>query len=264
MVEHPLANCTSVSELESYAWPDPVDDSRFEGLEYEGKAFRETPFANVGRGHIGAGVFEESWWLNGMQKYLEDLLLNPGYAIAVAEKVTELKLACIEKFLDKVGEYIDIYTMTDDWCGQDGPIISPELIRKIFVPLTKRIIDLIKRKSNAKVFLHSCGSVIDFIPDIIEMGVDILNPVQVRAKGMDPIKLKREYGKDLVFWGGVDTQQLLPFGTPEEVSEQCKRLIDALAPGGGFVFNTSHNIQSGTPPENLLAMYRTAVDFGAY
>ncbi len=125
-------------------------------------------------------------------------------------------------------------------------------------------IELIRRYTDAKIFFHSCGSVVELIPDMIDMGIDILNPVQVTSKGMDPALLKKRFGKDLVFWGGVDTQKTLPFSTPEEVREHTKSLIEILAPGGGFVFSTNHNIQSGTPPENLMEMYRTVSRHGAY
>ncbi|MDJ0828239.1 MAG: uroporphyrinogen decarboxylase family protein, partial [Desulfobacterales bacterium] len=123
----------------------------------------------------------------------------------------------------------------------------------------------IKQKTDAKIYYHGCGAIFDLIPDLIEIGFDIINPVQVSAKGMDTRRLKKTYGQDIVFWGGgVDTQKILPFGTPEEVAEEVKRRIDDLAAEGGFVFAAVHNIQAYVPPANIVAMFETALDYGRY
>ena len=132
-------------------------------------------------------------------------------------------------------------------------------------PWHKELYRYIKAHTSARIFLHTCGSVYAFIPDFIEMGVDVLNPVQVSAKDMDTSRLKREFGRDIAFWGGgCDTQQVLPFGTPEEVREEVRRRIEDLAPGGGFVFNQVHNIQVRVPPENIMAMYEAVWEYGVY
>ena len=141
--------------------------------------------------------------------------------------------------------------------------MSPELYRRMIKPKQRRLMDAIKSKTEAKIFYHGCGAVSDLIPDLIDIGVDIVNPVQVSARGMDTRRLKREYGRDIVFWGGgVDTQGVLPFGTPEEVSDEVKRRIDDLAPGGGYVFAAVHNIQALVPPENIVALFETALEYG--
>jgi uroporphyrinogen decarboxylase len=131
-------------------------------------------------------------------------------------------------------------------------------------PKQRRLVEAIKRKTDAKIYYHSCGAVFDLIPDLIELGFDILNPVQVSGRGMDSRRLKEEYGKDITFWGGIDTQHVMPFGKPEEVVNEVKRRIDDLAPGGGFVFATVHNIQAFVPPENIVTAFETALEYGRY
>jgi uroporphyrinogen decarboxylase len=192
-----------------------------------------------------------------------DLLLNEEFAEAFLERMTQTIVRAQELFLDQVGDLLDVHFAADDLSGQNGPLISPKIYRRTVKPRWARIISLIKSKTRAKVFYHTCGAVDEFIPDLIEMGVDILNPVQVSAPGMDSAGLKRKYGKNLCFWGGgCDTQRVLPFGTPVEVREEVKRRMQDLAPGGGFVFNAVHNIQPGVAPENVMAMFDAAREFG--
>jgi len=145
-------------------------------------------------------------------------------------------------------------------------LISPEMYRKFVKPRHKRLFSFIKQKApHIKVFLHSCGAIKPLIPDLIEAGVDILNPVQVSARDMDPRALKKEFGDALTFWGGgIDTQRVLPFGTPQEVRDEVKRRIEELAPGGGFIFNTIHNIQADVPPQNIEAMLETFKEYAVY
>ena len=144
------------------------------------------------------------------------------------------------------------------------PILELPVYRKMIKPKQRRLVEAIKSKTDAKIYYHSCGAVFDLIPDLIELGFDILNPVQVSARGMDTRRLKEEYGTDITFWGGIDTQHVMPFGKPEEVADEVKRRIDDLAPGGGFVFATVHNIQAFVPPENIVAAYETALEYGKY
>jgi uroporphyrinogen decarboxylase len=144
-------------------------------------------------------------------------------------------------------------------------MVRPDLYRRLIKPKQKRLVDAIKKKTNAKLFYHSCGATFDLVPDLIEIGFDILNPFQVSAKGMDTKRLKATYGKDITFWGGgVNTQHLLPFGKPEQVVDEVKRRIDDLAPGGGFVFAAVHNIQPFVPPANIVAAFDTALQYGKY
>jgi uroporphyrinogen decarboxylase len=166
---------------------------------------------------------------------------------------------------ETISDVIDVAGNADDFAGQHGMLISPRTYRKIAKPRHKQLFNFIHKHSNAKIFFHSCGSIRAVIPDLIEIGVDIINPVQVSADGMDSAELKREYGKDLTFWGGgVDTQRVLGVGTPQQVREDVKRRLNDLMPGGGFVFNTVHNIQGNVPVENIVAMLETVQEFGAY
>ena len=166
-------------------------------------------------------------------------------------------------YLDQIGKYLQVFTYWDDVNSQDGWLISPDIYRKMIKPKQRRLVEAIKKKTDAKIYYHGCGAVFDLIPDLIEIGFDIINPVQVSAAGMDTQVLKRTYGEDIVFWGGgVDTQNTLPFGTPEEVAEEVKQRIDDLAAGGGFVFAPVHNIQADVPPQNIVAAFETALEYG--
>ena len=169
--------------------------------------------------------------------------------------------------LREAGEYADAVVEADDMAGQFNMLISPATYRKIVKPRHKKLLDFIKARTRAKVFFHSCGSIRKVIPDLIDVGVDILNPVQVNATGMDSAELKRAYGRDLTFWGGgVDTQGVFGRGAVdvEGVKADVRHRIDDLAPGGGFVFATVHNIQANVPPENFMAMWETLQEFGKY
>jgi uroporphyrinogen decarboxylase len=153
----------------------------------------------------------------------------------------------------------------DDLAGQDGPLFPPALYRSIVKPRQKRLVQYIKSRSKAKIWYHSCGSVIEYIPDLLDNGIDILNPVQVSARGMDPRWLKATYGDRLVFWGGgIDSQHILPRATPDVVRQHVRRNVEAFKPGGGYIFNNVHNIQADVPPENVLAMFDAALEFGRY
>ena len=181
------------------------------------------------------------------------------------EEITDLYIESCNDYLDQVGRYIQVFTYWDDVNTQNGWLVRPELYREMVKPKQKRLVEAIKKKTNAKIFFHGCGAVRDLIPDLIEVGFDILNPVQVSARGMDTKKLKQEYGKDMTFWGGgVDTQHVLPFGTPQQVADEVRRRIDDLAPGGGFVFAAVHNVQAFVPPQNIVATFETALEYGKY
>ena len=167
--------------------------------------------------------------------------------------ITEFSIESATRYLDQVGEYLDVYQYGDDVATQQGWMISPESYVSLIKPRQKRLIEAIKAKTNARFFYHGCGAVFDLIPHLIDIGVDIVNPVQVSARGMDTARLKATYGRDVVFWGGgVDTQHVLPFGTPEEVRAEVRRRIDDLGPDG-FVWAFVHNIQAGVPAVNILA-----------
>lgn len=261
----PLAGAASVADIERYAWPDPVDPARFTHLEEVARATRQAGKAFV-LGGIAPGMLEMGQWLRGYENFFCDLAADRPMAEALCDQIIELKLRYWEAALGRVGQWVDVVQEGDDYGGQRGLQIEPALWREVFKPRLARLLGGIRRLApHSKLFFHSCGSIISILPDLIEVGVDALNPVQVAAEGMDSRDLKRQFGADLTFWGGgVDTQRVLPTGTPQQVRDEVKRRIDDLAPGGGFVFTAVHNIQLDVPPENILAMRQALRDFGGY
>jgi uroporphyrinogen decarboxylase len=211
-------------------------------------------------GNFGGSILEAGQGLRGWEQFMIDLAQGGPFLEALLEKLTEFHLANLARYLDAVGPCIQIIVMVDDLGTQHGLQISPQMYRRWIKPCHTRIYGYVHQHyPQIYVFLHSCGSIYPLIPDLIEAGVQILNPVQISAAGMDPVRLKREFGAHLTFWGGgCDTQHTLPCGTPAEVVAEVKRLLDIFAPGGGYVFNQVHNIQADVPPENIVAMLETA------
>jgi uroporphyrinogen decarboxylase len=194
-----------------------------------------------------------------------DLVADVEFAEAFFDRLTDTIITAQEKFLAEVGDLIDVHFAADDLAGQYGPLLSPAAWRALVKPRQARIMAAIRAGTRAPIFYHSCGAVVEFLPDLVEIGVQVLNPVQVAAAGMDTRALKRRFGKELSFWGGgCDTQQVLPYGTAAQVREEVRRRIADLAPGGGFVFTPVHNIQPGVPVENVRAAYAAARENGAY
>jgi uroporphyrinogen-III decarboxylase len=202
--------------------------------------------------------------IRDIEEWYISTALRPDYVRTVFEGQLEVAIQNLEKLMPALGPFADAAFITGtDFGTQNGPFISPKTYRDLYKPFHKTINDTIHRHTNWKTFIHSCGSVVELIPDFIDAGFDILNPVQISAAGMEARELVKHFGKDIVFWGGgVDTQKTLPFGTPEEVYRQVRERIDIFNPGGGFVFNTIHNIQATTPLENMLAMIRAIQDSG--
>ena len=265
VVEFPLANASSVSDLRNYDWPDPTDPRRVTGLKEKARHLFQNSNCAIVADAPQLGIFEMSWLLVGFEKFLIELSYNTNFVRYLLEKVTELEIALYDTFLSQVKDYIHVVAVSDDLGTQDNLIISPELYKSAIKPLHKKFWQFVKDKSNAYLYFHCCGSIKKLIPDFIELGVDILNPVQVSAADMDTKQLKQEFGHDITFWGGgCDTQKILPFGTPEDVKNEVKRRIGDLSAGGGFVFAPVHNIQPDVPPENIVAMYQTALKNGGY
>ncbi len=264
MVKHPLAGA-DLQEIKSYRGPDISDPGRIAGLaERTRQMHEETDYAifpEIG----GPGMFEGSWFLRGMEQFMVDMINDPESAAALMDKLLEISAGFYGLYLDEIGDYIDIVPMGDDLGGQRGPLMNPDMYRKLIKPRQKELISFVKSKTKAKVFFHICGDATPFLDDLIEIGVDIINPVQVTAANMDTKKLKERWGDRLVFWGGgCDTQRILPFGTEDEVADEVRRRIDDLAPGGGFIFNQVHDIQANTPPGNIVVMLKTALEYGRY
>ena len=263
-VYHKLENVDTIDELKNYDFHSPIDKNNLSELRGRVKRLHETTDYALMLNGVG-GIYEWAQGLRGWGNFMMDLAANPEFAGYLLDKLVEANIERLEKILPVVDGYVQVVQTGDDLGMQDGPQLSPKLYRKVVKPRHKRLYQYIKERTDAYLFLHTCGSVYEFIPDFIEMGVDILNPVQVSAKDMDTKRLKREFGKDIIFWGGgCDTQKVLSFGTPKEVEEEVKRRIEDLAPGGGFVFNQCHNIQADVPPENIMAMYEAVKKHGEY
>lgn len=255
----------SPAAIDRLDWPDPADPRRWSGLREKAKEFRETGYAVVLRG-LCAGILEMACRLRPMDTLLMDLAMGEPGATYLLEKIAELKGRFWEAVLDELGDVVDVVAEADDYGTQQSMLISPEMYRKLLKPLQAELFQIIRQRlPDGFIFFHSCGNVRPLIPDFIEIGVDILNPVHIKAAGMEPLALKRDFGRDISFWGGgVDTQGVLPNGTPEEVRDDVKRNVSALAPGGGYVFNTVHNIQADVPPENIMAMLEALEEVGNY
>jgi len=266
MYYHPLQDASDISEIENYPWPDPADPGRTAGMGEHARKLRESGMAVVAAS-MTTGIFEMAQWMRGFENFFMDLALNPGMAECLLDKLLELHLKYWDILLPMLDGNVLVVRAGDDLGSQNGLLISPEMYRRFLKPRHRKLFQFMKTRSGHKVFLfiHSCGSVRKLIPDLIEIGVDILNPVQVNAKDMDTKELKRDFGDSLVFWGGgIDTQNVLPYGSVDDVRDEVKRRIDDLAPGGGFVFAPVHNIQQGVPLENIVAMWETWREYGHY
>jgi len=213
-----------------------------------------------------AGLLEMSTRLRGVEKFFTDLYLEKKFAEALIDKILEYKLAYWNIVLDSFGEGEVIISEADDYGTESSLLISPKMLKDIFFPRLKKLFKFIKEKNpKARIFFHSCGSIREIIPDLIDIGVDILNPIQYKATGMGLKNLKKDFGKEIVFWGGgIDTQKILPFGNSKAVEDEVKRVIDIMAPGGGFVFATVHNLQSDVPIKNIISMLETLKSYGGY
>ena len=263
IVDSPLKEAT-IGDLEGYDWPDPLDPGRFEGLEEEAEhLYRNTDYALVGPG-CQTGLFEDAWALRGFENFLADLLLNPEFAHALLRRVLDIRKAMMGRYLQLVGRYLDVVYIADDVAMHTGPFMSLETYRGLIKPYQKEFFQFAKERTEAKLFYHCCGNVVPLLDDFIEMGVDIINPVQVSAKGMDTKVLKERFGDRISFWGAVDTQHVLPYGSVEEVREEVRRRVADLAPGGGYILAPVHNVQPDVPPENLCAVYEEALKVGRY
>ena len=256
-VEHyPLGGEISISDIKSYPWPDP-DDYDYSVIPELCERYGDYAILNVGNRLNRTSVLKAAIYLREMQQLMMDMALNPPLVETLLEKISDYYLAHNERVF-KAGEgLIDIFMMGDDFGTQKGLLISPEMFRRFFAPKLKEFAAQAK-SYGLKVMLHSCGSIRELIPDIIEIGVDILNPIQTNATGMIPEELKEEFGDRICFHGGIDIQHTLPFGTTEDVEKEVKDRICVFGKDGGYILASTHNIQPDTPIENILRMYEAA------
>ena len=260
-VDHPLKEAR-IEDLESYPWPDPDDPGRYAGLKQEAKNLHEnSEYAIVGDIPVFGAMDYACLFLMGPERFYMDVILNQEFILRLFEILTDLQIRFYENYLSAIGKYIDVIMVAEDLGGNSGPLISPDHYRKLLKPYAAKLWKFVKENTDAYLFLHCCGSVYKLIPDLIEIGVD---PVQVGAEGMAPKRLKAEFGDKLTFWGAIDTQRVMPFGSPEDVDDEVRTRINELAPGGGYVLTAVHNIQAGVKPENVCKMYEAARKYGTY
>lgn len=233
----------------------PLDAGGRKRLERGAKALRaSTDRAIIGL--FGGNMFELPQWLYGMEQYLGAMALHPRKIMELSETLCHLHLQNLELWLGAVGPHIDVILFGDDLGSQTGPLMSPEMYRQYYKPFHATLWQRAKELADVKVMLHCCGGVRELLPDLIDAGLDAINPVQVSSRGMDAAALKRDFGKDLTFWGGgCDTHRVLPNATPERIRAHVREQVNALSPDGGFVFQQVHNIQPDVPTENILAMF---------
>ncbi|MBN1835525.1 MAG: hypothetical protein JW820_06720 [Spirochaetales bacterium] len=266
MVKHPLKGRT-LADIKAYAWPDPKDRTRLAGLKEEASALAKTDCMVV-LGTVGmtVGLLQTFQWLLGYEDSFCALGADFDIADYLIGKLAELDIEFWEWAIPELGDDIKVVLYADDFGIQTGPLFSYGTFERFFKPWYRKIFSVIKKqRPDLFIFFHSCGSSRYILADLVEAGVDIFNPVQYTSSDMDPAQLKREFGKDLTFWGGgVDTQRVLPRGSVQEVRDEVRRRIEDFAPGGGFVFNTVHNIQADVPPENIMAMWEALREFGKY
>ena len=221
------------------------------------RLYEESDYAIFG--WFGGSLVEGAQFARGWMQFMRDLKRSPDFVTALVERMAEVYLDDLARYIEAVGEYVQVIGFGDDLGVQAGLQFHPDLYRRFFKPHHRRLYSLVHERTSAYVFLHSCGSVYDLIPDLIEVGVDILNPVQTSAAKMEPQRLKREFGAQLTFWGGgCCPQKVLPWGTPQEVAADVQQRLEVFAPGGGYVFAPIHDIQPDVPAQNIVAMYDAA------
>jgi uroporphyrinogen decarboxylase len=256
---HPLAEAHTQQALEDYPWPDMDDPSRVAHVRQSARRLVEENQHAILAAPWLLFPLERAVAMQGLDGFLLNLAAEPDFAEALLHKITGLCKTLMGHFLLELGDNVDIIKIGDDLGAQDRLLISPRMYRRMLKPIHADYIAFIKERTKAKVFFHTDGDVFDLLDDFVEIGVDILNPIQTAAGKMANLaELKNRYGKNLVFCGGIDTQHILPYGTPEQVRQEVRRVIDLLSPGGGYMLASVHTIMDEVPPENILAMVDAA------
>jgi uroporphyrinogen decarboxylase len=251
----PLAEMTSSHDLNSYAWMDPRTD--FSEFTDRARHLRETTDKALVL-NLDVGFLHQAQFMRGFDLWLMDLAANPGFAEAYMDRILEIWLAEARGMIEATRGLADVVIYADDIAFQNGPMVSKSMYDRFFKPRQKQVFDLMAG-SGMKILYHSCGSISSLLGDLVDMGVQAINPVQVSAKGMgDTAALKKRWGDHLTFWGGIDTHEVLPRGCPEDVRREVYRRLDDLADGGGYVLASVHDIQAEVPAENIIAMFKAA------
>lgn len=256
-IKSPLQYFKINENLDKYNWPDPNKCILIDKLKKEAKKLYYNTEKYVIVLNLSAQILHRAIWLRSFEVFMIDLILHRSFAEKLLDYILEYELKRIKNILKAVGDYIQVAFIADDLGSQNAPLISPKLYKELFKPRQEKICSLIKYFSGAKILYHSCGSIQDFMGDLIEIGVDIINPIQVGAKGMEPKILKKRYGNNIVFWGAIDTQKVLPFGSVQEVKIEVLNRIKELWSNGGYIVSTTQNIQSDITPKNICTLFDT-------
>ncbi len=263
---HPLAEAKTIEDLESYqGWPDMSDPSRVAHVrETARRLAEENQFAIMATPWL-LFPFERAHAMQGMEPYLLNMAMDPDFARAMLEKIADHCKQLMGHFLEELGDNVDIIKIGDDLGTQNSLMISPKMYRDILKPIHADFISFIKSRTKAKILFHSCGDVAPLIGDFIDIGVDILNPIQTSTGSISDLpSLKKRFGKNMVFCGGIDSHRILPFGSVEEVRQEVRRVMQSLGPGGGCMIGAVHTVMNDVPPENVLAMVDAVEEFGRY
>jgi len=263
---HPLAEARTVEELDlSQTWPDMSDPTRIAHVRDTARRLaEENQYAILATPWL-LFPFERAFAMQGMEVFLANMVENPDFACALLEKIATYCKQLMGRFLEELGDHVDIIKIGDDLGTQESLMISPKMYRQMLKPVHADFISFIKSRTKARVFFHSDGDVAPLIEDFIEIGVDILNPIQTSAGLMSDLpSLKKRFGKNIVFCGGIDSHRVLPYGSVEEVRQEVRRVMQSLGPGGGFMVGAVHTVMNDVPPENVLAMVDAVEEFGHY
>lgn len=261
-VGHPLQHA-SLGDLASYPWPRAEDATRAEGLRARAAELSRVGWAVVAA-PVSGGIFEFGQHLRGMEAFFMDLASDEPLASSLLDRLVDIQIGLWEVLLAQVGDVVEMVQLADDFGSQKSLLISPRTFRQFIKPRYARLIEAIKKRTRAKVFFHCDGAILKIIPDFIEMGVEVLNPLQPSAAEMDPTFIKQRFGDQLAFHGAIDNQHLLVKGAPAEIDAVVRATIRALAPGGGYALAAAHLLEPDMPLENILAMFRAAKIYGQY
>ena len=262
-VIHPFKDFTKITEINNHNWPDGRDPSNFEGLREAAKNIAETPYGLV-TPPTGC-IFEYTTFLFGFVEAITLLRKQPDMILATMRHLLDYWKDYNSGLLEEIGDFVNVICVNGDLAEQRGPFFNPKTYQKLIVPIEKQLIDHIKSIAPVKINYHCCGSTPQLLPHFIDIGYDAYNPVQISANDMEPCSLKERFGEKIVFWGAMcDTQNMLPFSTPEKIRSHVKRNFECLKPNGGFVAANIHNITAEVPPKNIIAMFDAAYEFGKY
>ena len=261
---NPLADANTFDDVDRLLDMKPVKPEDVKQTRERAKWLYENTDYAIMFG-FGGNILEGGQNAFGWERFMTEVALNAELVEYALDKMVEVYMEDLRIYLDAIGEYIQLIQMGDDLGTQNATMLSPELYRRVVKPRHAKQYHFIRERSKVHVFLHACGSCYDIMGDLVDEGVEVLNPVQTSAAKMDPVRLKKEFGDKLTFWGGgCDTQHVLPNATPEEIERHVKERIEIFAPGGGYVFNQIHNVQANVPPENVVATFEAGYKYGKY